>query len=53
MSIELVNDENIIRAQQGDQESINMILKNYKNFIFMNSRNYFLVGADQDDLLQE
>ena len=30
-----------------------MILKNYKNFIFMNSRNYFLVGADQDDLLQE
>lgn len=53
MAIELVDDSNIIKAQQGDQESINMILKNYKNFIFMNSRNYFLVGADQDDLLQE
>lgn len=53
MSVELVNDENILKAQQGDQESINLILKNYKNFIFMNSRNYFLIGADQDDLLQE
>ncbi|MGL4534447.1 MAG: sigma-70 family RNA polymerase sigma factor [Fusobacteriaceae bacterium] len=53
MSVELVNNENILKAQQGDQESINLILKNYKNFVFMNSRNYFLIGADQDDLLQE
>lgn len=53
MSIEMVTNENIIKAQQGDQESLNMILKNYKKLIFMNSRNYFLIGADQDDLLQE
>ncbi len=53
MPTELVNNESILMAQKGDQESINMILSNYKNFIFMNSRNYFLVGADQDDILQE
>lgn len=53
MSIEMVTNENIIKAQQGDQESLNMILKNYKKLIFMNLRNYFLIGADQDDLLQE
>ncbi|MBC2856280.1 MAG: sigma-70 family RNA polymerase sigma factor [Cetobacterium sp.] len=53
MAVEAVTQEIILRAQQGDQESINMILKNYENFIFLNARNYFLVGADKDDLLQE
>ena len=53
MPIELVNDEDILRAQEGDEESITLILENYKNFIFMNTRNYFLIGADQDDILQE
>lgn len=53
MSVEMVTDENILKAQQGDQESLNMILKNYKKFIFLSSRNYFLIGADQDDLIQE
>ncbi|MGL5122617.1 MAG: sigma-70 family RNA polymerase sigma factor [Fusobacteriaceae bacterium] len=53
MPTELVNNENILMAQKGDQDSLNMILLNYKNFIFMNSRNYFLVGADKDDILQE
>lgn len=53
MSVELITNDNIIKAQQGDQESLNLILKNYKKLIFLNSRNYFLIGADQDDLLQE
>ncbi|MGL5656382.1 MAG: helix-turn-helix domain-containing protein, partial [Fusobacteriaceae bacterium] len=30
----MVTNENIIKAQQGDQESLNMILKNYKKLIF-------------------
>ncbi|MGL4687483.1 MAG: sigma-70 family RNA polymerase sigma factor [Fusobacteriaceae bacterium] len=53
MPTELVNNENILMAQKGDEDSLNMILSNYKSFIFMNSRNYFLIGADKDDILQE
>lgn len=53
MPIELVNDEHILKAQEGDEDSITLILENYKNFIFMSTRNYFLVGSDQDDILQE
>ena len=48
-----INDEVIKLAQNGDQEALDLILKEYKKLIYLNIRNYFLVGADQDDLLQE
>lgn len=53
MNEELINDEIVKLAQNGDQEALNLILKEYKKLIYLNIRNYFLVGADQDDLLQE
>lgn len=53
MNEELINDEVIKLAQNGDQEALELILKEYKKLIYLNIRNYFLVGADQDDLLQE
>lgn len=53
MAIELVNEDVIKQAQLGDQESIDIILKEYKNLIYLNIRNYFIIGAEQDDLLQE
>lgn len=53
MSKELVTDEVITRAQNGDQEALALILTEYKKLIFLNVKNYFLIGADQDDLLQE
>lgn len=53
MSENLITDDIVERAQQGNQEALNLILKEYKKFIFLNVRNYFLVGAEQDDLLQE
>ena len=53
MSKELVTDEVITRAQNGDQEALAIILTEYKKLIFLNVKNYFLIGADQDDLLQE
>lgn len=53
MSIELVGVDTIKKAQAGDQEAINQILKNYENFIFLKSRDYFLLGADKEDILQE
>lgn len=53
MSIELVGVDTIRKAQEGDQDAINQILKNYENFIFLKSRDYFLLGADKEDILQE
>lgn len=53
MNEELINDEVIKLAQNGDQEALDLILKEYKKLIYLNIRNYFLIGADQDDLLQE
>ena len=53
MAMELVTDEVINKAQSGDQEAINLILQEYKNYIYLNVKNYFIVGAEQEDLLQE
>lgn len=53
MNEDLINDEVVARAQEGDQEALDLILKEYKKLIFLNVRNYFLVGAEQEDLLQE
>lgn len=53
MNEDLINDEVVARAQDGDQEALDLILKEYKKLIFLNVRNYFLVGAEQEDLLQE
>ena len=53
MEKELISNEIVKLAQDGDQEALDLILKEYKKLIYLNVRNYFLVGADQDDLLQE
>lgn len=53
MAMELVTDEVINKAQSGDQEAINLILQEYRNYIYLNVKNYFIVGAEQEDLLQE
>ena len=48
MAMELVTDEVINKAQSGDQEAgINLILQEYKNYIYLNVKNYFIVGAEQ------
>lgn len=43
----------IKRAQSGDQEAISEIFKKYQGFITLKTKNYFLLGADKDDLIQE
>lgn len=53
MAMELVDEDVIKKAQMGDSESVDLILREYKNFIYLNVKNYFIVGAEQDDLLQE
>lgn len=43
----------IKKAQDGDQDAVSEIFQKYKGFVIMKSRNYFLNGADKEDLLQE
>ena len=49
----MINNELVKKAQFGDQEAVTQIFTKYKNFVLSKSRNYFLNGADREDLLQE
>lgn len=40
-------------AQKGDQDAITEIFNNYQGFIALKTKDYFLLGADKDDLIQE
>ncbi len=46
-------DELIRRAKCGDQAAMNEIFDNYKGLIRSVANNFYLVGGDKDDLLQE
>ncbi len=41
------------KAQGGDQDAVAEIFDKCKGLVLMKSRNYFLNGADREDLLQE
>lgn len=49
----LINDEVIKEAQQGNEEALNLILEEYKKLVLSNVKNYFIIGAEQEDLIQE
>jgi RNA polymerase sporulation-specific sigma factor len=49
----LVTDELLDQAKNGDQEAVGKIFDQYKNFVFLKARNYFLMGAEKEDLIQE
>jgi RNA polymerase sporulation-specific sigma factor len=46
-------DELIQRAKNGDQMAMNEIFDSYKGLIRSIANNFYLVGGDKDDLLQE
>lgn len=49
-----MNEEEIIKkAQNGDNQAIETLLNKYKQLVNFVTRKYFLVGGDNDDLLQE
>lgn len=49
-----MNEEEIIKkAQLGDNQAIETLLNSYKQLVNFVTRKYFLVGGDNDDLLQE
>lgn len=49
----MINKEDILLAKQGDIESIEKIVTEYKNLIYIRNKTLFLKGADKDDLIQE
>lgn len=48
-----IDNETIDMAQLGNTEAINTIFEKYENFVFLKAKNYFLMGADKEDLIQE
>ncbi len=49
-----IDDEQVaVIAQKGNEEAIEYLLYKYKNVVRSKARNYFLVGADREDILQE
>ncbi len=53
MSSDMITDEILVEAQSGDQEAVRKVFDYYRNFVFLKAKNYFLIGADRDDLIQE
>ncbi len=52
MSLE--NEIDIVKlAKQGDNDAITEIINNYKTVVKAKSRTFYLVGGEQEDLLQE
>ena len=47
------DEELALLAQQGDEEALEYLLNNYKNFVRSKARSYFLIGADHEDIVQE
>ena len=46
-------DELILKAKNHDQNAMDQLLQRFKSKVIAISREYFLIGADFDDLIQE
>lgn len=49
----MTDEELCVKAQEGDENSVNELLKKYKSLINKLSRSYFLLGGDIEDIVQE
>lgn len=43
----------IIEAQRGDEEAMNELIKIYFPLVSINTKNFFIIGAEKEDLVQE
>lgn len=53
MTEKTINDELIKQAQTGNEEAMDLIIREYKGLVLASIKNYFLIGAEQEDLFQE
>lgn len=45
--------EYLIKIKSGDEASLNKIMEKYKNFVYVRAKSFFIVGAEQEDIIQE
>lgn len=50
---EMTDEELLERLRQGEQEIMDYILDKYKNLVRKRAKDMFLIGGDEDDLIQE
>jgi len=50
---EMIDEEIVELAQQGEQYAVEYLVDKYKNFVRAKARSYFLIGADREDIIQE
>lgn len=50
---ELSDEEVVLLAQSGDNEALEHIIIRYRNFVYSKAKKFFLIGSEQDDLIQE
>ena len=50
---EFSDEELIIRARDGEEEIIEYLMDKYKNLVRARAKDYYLAGADREDLVQE
>ena len=49
-----MSDEELVSMYHGgDDGAADFLVEKYKNLVRMKARTYFLIGAENDDLLQE
>ena len=51
--VQLTDDDLVALFRQGDLAALDRLLERYRRFARSKARNYFLVGADYDDIEQE
>ncbi len=51
--MKMTDEELVLAYKQGNENAFNEIYSRYKNLVKFYSRNLFLLGADNDDLMQE
>jgi len=52
----LQNEEDkkyILKIKDGDENALNKIMEKYKNFVYAKAKTFFIVGAEQEDIIQE
>jgi RNA polymerase sporulation-specific sigma factor len=50
---ELADLQLVIRARNGDQRSLDELIRRYAGFVRLKASSYFLAGGDAEDLIQE
>lgn len=43
----------VLSAQKGDRQSLDRLIKKYEGLVYRKAKAYFLIGADNDDIVQE